>query len=117
MLGEPDAPAITTALAGFRQHLSSRLLAVELRRVALRNSLPAVADALLGSVALLPLDDAILVAAESLAPVDVGTLDALHLATALRLADAGLITTLLTYDERLAAGARLHGIQVLAPVP
>jgi len=45
----------------------------------------------------------------------VATLDALHLATAIHLTNAGLVTTLLTYDERLAAGARAHGVPSLAP--
>ena len=115
MLGEPDTLAITAAFASFEHHFSSRLLAVELRRVALREALPAVADALLGSVALVPLDDPILVTAETLTPATVATLEALHLATALRLAGAGLVTTLLTYDERLAAGSRTHGLPALAP--
>jgi predicted nucleic acid-binding protein len=115
MLGEPDAPAITAALGGFTQHFSSRLLAVELRRVALRESLPAVADALLGGVALVPLDEAILASAEAVMPATVATLDALHLATALQLAGEGLITTVLTYDDRLTAGAAAHGLSPLAP--
>lgn len=115
MLGEPDTPAITAVLASFEQHFSSRLLAIELRRVALREAMPAVADALLGSVALVPLDEAILVHAETVMPATVATLDALHLATAIHLTNAGLVTTLLTYDERLAAGARAHGVPSLAP--
>ena len=82
MLGEPDTPAITAVLASFEQHFSSRLLAIELRRVALREAMPAVADALLGSVALVPLDEAILVHAETVMPATVATLDALHLAYA-----------------------------------
>ncbi len=117
MLGEPDTAAIAVALTDFSQHFSSRLLAVELRRVALRENLPAVADALLGSVALIPLDEAILATAETVTPAEVATLDALHLATALRLADAGLLTTVLTYDDRLAAGARANGLTALAPTP
>lgn len=115
MLGEPDAAVITAALDRFSDHFSSRLLAVELRRVALREGLPAVADALLGSVALIPLDDAILVHAETVTPATVGTLDALHLTTALRLANAGAVSTLLTYDAALAAGARANGLTALSP--
>ncbi len=115
MLGEPDTPAITAVLASFEQHFSSRLLAIELRRVALREAMPAVADALLGSVALVPLDEAILVHAETVMPATVATLDALHLATAIHLTNGGLVTTLLTYGERLAAGARAHGVPSLAP--
>lgn len=116
MLGEPDAAAITGALASFAQHFSSRLLAIELRRVALRESVPALADALLASVALMPLDETILSRAETVTPATVTTLDALHLATALRLADAGLVTTLLTYDGRLAGAADAHGLATLTPV-
>jgi predicted nucleic acid-binding protein len=93
---------------------SSRMLAIELRRVALREDVGTLADALLGSVALVPLDEAVLAHAEILLPATVGTLDALHLATALRLSDAGRVAALLTYDARLAAGAQAHGLATLA---
>lgn len=39
------------------------------------------------------------------------TLDAIHLATALELGDAVLVT----YDEKLAERASLHGVQILRP--
>ena len=70
---------------------------------------------LLGGVALLPLDDAVLAAAETVPPPRVATLDAIHLATALRLAEAGPLDAVMTYDARLAAGAVEHGLAVLAP--
>lgn len=116
MLGEPDAAAIAAVLSGYEQHFSSRLLAIELRRVALRAGELTIADALLGSVALVPLDEMTLVHAETVPPAAVATLDALHLATALRLAEAGLATTMLTYDVQLAAGAEAHGLSILAPI-
>ena len=47
---------------------------------------------------------------------DVATLDAIHLVTALRLADAGLVDAVMTYDARVAAGAEHHGLLVLAAV-
>ena len=53
--------------------------------------------------------------AETLAPPGVATLDAIHLASALRVADAGLLGALMTYDTRLAAGAAAHGLRVLEP--
>lgn len=115
VLGEPDAPAITAALDSFSQHFSSRLLAVELHRVTLREGMPAIADALLGSVALIPLGESILTDAQTVTPTTVATLDALHLVTALRLAEAGLISALLTFDAQLAAGAKTHGLSVLSP--
>lgn len=115
LLGEPDAPAVVRDLGGFDRHIASRLLRVELRRLALREGLLDHADQLLSGVALLPLDEAVLDAAETVQPSSVATLDAIHLVTALRLADEGLIDTVLTYDARLTDGARTHGLSVIAP--
>ena len=115
LLGEPDAPAVLRDLAGFDQHVASRLLRIELRRLALREDALEAADRLLDGVALIPLDDAILAASETLPPATVATLDAIHLATALRLATAGVLDTVMTYDRRLADGAAHHGLRVLAP--
>ncbi|MEJ7718240.1 MAG: type II toxin-antitoxin system VapC family toxin [Thermoleophilaceae bacterium] len=115
LLGEPDAPAIVRELRGFDQPVASELLRVELRRVGLREGLLGDADRLLSAIALVPLDAGLLQAAETVGPSSVATLDAIHLVTALRLADRGAIVAVLTYDERLAEGARRHGIDVLAP--
>lgn len=62
------------------------------------------------------MDDDLLSAAETIVPATVATLDAIHLATALRLASAGLLDAVMTYDRRLAEGAREHGLKVLSPV-
>lgn len=115
LLGEPDAPAVLRDLADFDQHVASRLLRIELRRLALREDALQAADRLLDGVALIPLDDAILASSETLPPATVATLDAIHLATALRLATAGVLDTVMTYDRRLADGAAHHGLRVLAP--
>ena len=115
LLGEPDRPDVLAALADFEQHVASRLLRVELRRLALRHDVLAEADRLLASVALLPVSEGILASAETVAPPAVATLDAIHLATALTLATDGSVDTVLTYDGRLAEGARHHGLAVLAP--
>lgn len=115
LLGEPDAPAVLRDLADFDQHVASRLMRIELRRLALREDALEAADRLLDGVALIPLDDAILAASETLLPATVATLDAIHLATALRLAAGGMLDTVMTYDRRLADGAAHHGLRVLAP--
>jgi predicted nucleic acid-binding protein len=115
LLGEPDAPAVLRDLAGFDQHVASRLLRIELRRLALREDALEAADRLLDGVALIPLDDAILTSSETLPPASVATLDAIHLATAVRLAAAGVLDTVMTYDRRLADGAAYHGLRILAP--
>jgi predicted nucleic acid-binding protein len=115
LLGEPDAPAVLRDLADFDQHVASRLMRIELRRLAMREDALEAADRLLDGVALIPLDDAILAASETLLPATVATLDAIHLATALRLATGGMLSTVMTYDRRLADAAEQHGLRVLAP--
>lgn len=115
LLGEPDAAAVIDRLRDFDLHIASRLLRVELSRLALRHGLLGHAEQLLSGIALLPLDEAVLGAAETVQPATVATLDAIHLVTALRLADEELISTVMTYDSRLAEGAEGHGLAVLAP--
>lgn len=115
LLGEPDAPAVLRELSGFQQHVASRLVRVELRRLALRHDRVEAAGELLAAVALVPVDGQVLDAAETLPPASVATLDAIHLATALRLAADGDLDAIMTYDARLAAGAAHHGLAVLAP--
>jgi uncharacterized protein len=115
LLGEPDAPAILRDIAEFDQRVASRLLRTELRRLAIREDRLREADQLLAGVALVPVDHETLAAAETVPPSTVGTLDAIHLVTALRLSRAGHLAALMTYDVRLADGARRHGLPVLAP--
>jgi uncharacterized protein len=115
LLREPDADAILRELAGFEQRVASRLLRVELRRVALRRNRLADADQLLSGVALIPIDESLLAAAETVPPATVATLEAIHLVTALRLAGSGRLDAVMTYDARLADGARQHGLTVLSP--
>ncbi len=115
LLGEPDAAAVLQALAGFDQHVASRLMRIELRRLALREDALEDANRLLAGVALVPLDDAIMTSAETMPPPVVATLDAIHLATAVALARADVLDTVMTYDRRLADGAEQHGLRVVAP--
>jgi len=115
MLDEPDKQAIERDLAGFDQTVASRLLTVELRRVGRREDSLKAANTILNGVQLIPLDESVLTAAETISPTNVGTLDAIHLATAVRLAKDGELNALMTYDKRLADGAREHSIEVLSP--
>ena len=115
LLGEPDAGLVLAELANFEQRVASWLLRVELRRLAMRAGRLDDADQLLRGVALLPPADATLASAETVPPSDVATLDAIHLATALRLFASQRLDALMTYDARLARGARHHGIPVIAP--
>jgi hypothetical protein len=115
LLDEPDAGAILLELDRFDIQVSSRLLSVELRRLGLRKRVLDSADQLLGGVALVPVDEAVLAAAATVPPVDVATLDAVHLVTAVRLAGDDLIDAVMTYDARLADGVRHHGLAIVAP--
>jgi predicted nucleic acid-binding protein len=115
LLREPDAPAIMRALADHERRVASHLMRVELRRLGLRVSRLHDADRLLAGVALVPLNESTLAAAEVIAPSTVASLDAIHLVTAVSLRAAGLLDVLITYDERLAEGARAHGIRVISP--
>jgi predicted nucleic acid-binding protein len=115
LLGESGAPAILRALGAFEQLVASRLMRIELRRLAMRTGRVVEADQLLAGVAFIPLDGDILAAAETIPPVTVATLDAVHLASAVRLSRAGRLDAVMTYDARLADGAREHGLSVLSP--
>jgi predicted nucleic acid-binding protein len=69
--------------------------------------------AALRRIDLVTVDDGLLDAAGLLEPRVLRTLDAIHLATALRLgADLDLVVT---YDERMIEGARLLGLAAAAP--
>jgi predicted nucleic acid-binding protein len=115
LFNEPETSAIRRDLRTFDRRIASRLLRVELRRLGLREGMLANVDELLDRITLLPLDEEILTSAETITPTTVATLDAIHLATAVRLADAGELDALMTYDKQLADGAREHGITVLSP--
>lgn len=115
ILEEPDRSAIERDLSRFGRSIASRLLGIELRRVARREDAGDEAERVLEDVILVPIDEAVVAAAESISPTNVGTLDAIHLATAVRLAEAGELDALMTYDKRLAEGAREHGLTVLSP--
>lgn len=115
LLDEPDTSTIRRELGHFERHVSSDLLSVELHRLGLRKGLLASVAELLSGQVLIPVDEEILTVAKTITPPTVATLDAIHLATAVRLSTAGKLDALMTYDKQLASGAREHGLDVLAP--
>lgn len=115
ILEEPDKEAIVRELTSFDRRVASRLLGIELRRLALREDASEEAEQMLENVVLIPIDEAVIASAERISPLTVATLDAIHLATALRLAAEDKLDALMTYDKRLAHGAEEHGLAVLAP--
>jgi predicted nucleic acid-binding protein len=132
LLNEPDSAAIQRALEDFDDVISSRLLWIELGRLARRrdsefakeghpSEFVTLADELLSGVIAIPMEGGVekgepgtLADAISVAPFSVATLDAIHLATAVWMAGEFSID-FMTYDKRLAAGAREHGLAVLGP--
>ena len=70
------------------------------------------AAALIDSLGLRPVDDALLIGAGMLAEPALRSLDAIHVATALHLYP---IDAFVTYDKRQAAVARLAGLRTMAP--
>lgn len=112
---EPESAALVRHLAGMQFQVTSSIAIVELGRSLGRRSdvSPSRGLAVLDQMMLIDADRQILERAAGLAPALLRSLDAIHLATAIDVRDA--IDTVLTYDARLAAAARVHGFAVVAP--
>jgi predicted nucleic acid-binding protein len=122
-LGEPGA---STAWLGAEYALASRLCEIEALRTLDRQRTRAVlgdagmAEArarvldLLGRLTLVPMSAAILERAAAPFPTTLGTLDAIHLSTALVwTAATGDALTFVTHDGQLALAARSCGLDVI----
>jgi uncharacterized protein len=94
---------------------SSDLLRTEALRAARRYSVEAhrLARRRLEALTFLSLTTDICERAADLDPAILRSLDALHLASALSVAEE--LEGIVTYDERLRAAADLHGVAVVAP--
>jgi predicted nucleic acid-binding protein len=88
-----------------------RRVAAENRKVSLESSLQRAAEQL-DSIALRPIDEALLLGAGLLAEPALRSLDAIHVVTALHVYP---IDAFVTYDKRQAAVARRVGLQTVAP--
>jgi uncharacterized protein len=95
--------------------VSSGLLRIEMTRAALQSApekLPVVLD-VLESVEMIPISPRVTDEALRVGLPSLRSLDAIHLATALSVQSD--IDAMVTYDQRMAESARLHGLQVVAP--
>ena len=118
---EPESHALRAFLAD-ADIASSELVLTEvpraLRRAAARDPrldldiLMARAGEIVDSVALLPLDRALLLAAGAFTEPALRALDAIHIAAAV---DLSPLDGFVSYDERQAAAARLAGLRTAAP--
>jgi predicted nucleic acid-binding protein len=95
--------------------LSSEIANVEVVRTCRRVDEESVAGArqLLAGLDLLVLSPDVVEVAALARPLDLGSLDAIHLATALSLGDQ--LSFFVAYDQRLSAAAHGAGLPVVAP--
>ncbi|MGA3150802.1 MAG: type II toxin-antitoxin system VapC family toxin [Streptosporangiaceae bacterium] len=95
--------------------VSSVLVEVESFRALARHSPDAITrlHPVLDLIELVDLDPGIRIVAQAVTPATVRSLDAIHLATALRLGRQ--LTSFVTYDKRLADAAAAVGLTVHAP--
>jgi len=116
VVAERDTAALTAWLADHDDEVvSSDLLRTELLRATRRGAPHAMprARAVLDSLTVLTVPTSTFERAADLDPDLLRSLDAVHLAAALELGDE--LDGLVTYDDRLADAARVHGITVIAP--
>jgi predicted nucleic acid-binding protein len=114
---EHESEALEEALKRSPDWVSTAMAAVECRRALIRVRAPAGvarrADAVLNRTTLVKVDEPVLRLASRIGPHVLRTLDAIHLATAMSLGDDP--EAFVTYDDRLAAAARLLKLRVLQP--
>lgn len=115
--GEPESRALRAWLADRSPLVTSRISTVEVARAvgrtaAVARGLAAVREAF-ATLAVAELDAVLADRAADLEPPILRSLDAIHLATALMLADE--LPAFVTYDARLADAARAAGLEVVAP--
>jgi predicted nucleic acid-binding protein len=112
---EPESAALRRYLRRRRPLVSSALARTEVLRALLPAGETALARGreVLARLDLVRVTDRVLDAAGALRPVELRSLEAIHLATAQRLgSDLG---PFVTYDDRLAEAARRLGYRVAAP--
>ena len=115
VIEEPESASLERHLGHDPVLATSRIALVEVSRAtALANPAPEVhveAERLLASCMLIDVTDGLLRAAAGFASAALGTLDAIHLASALRIEPDELIV----YDLRLAGAAAERGLAVSSP--
>lgn len=114
-LEEDHSVALRQATQGWSHLVSSRLAVVEVLRAARRRDPAAEPTArdVLSHTALVLLSDRVLYAATQLDPVTIRSLDAIHLATALRLGNA--LAAFVSYDQRQLEAAESLGLPTASP--
>lgn len=115
VVAEPESGALIAALSGV-EVVTSALARTELHRAVARSGLRDGSnrvDDVMARVAQLVVDDEVLDRAGVLVPPEMRSLDAIHVASAIGLVDR--LDVLITYDARMSAAAKGHGLSVWAP--
>jgi predicted nucleic acid-binding protein len=114
-VAEPESAALRRYLARRRPLVSSALARTEVARALIPSGPEAVArgEQVLRRIELVRLNDRVLAEAGRMEPAELRSLDAIHLACALRLGSG--VRQIVTYDERMAVAAQAHGWAVSAP--
>jgi predicted nucleic acid-binding protein len=112
---EPESMALRAHLRRRRPLVSSALARTEVARavLALGAGVMRRAQDVLDRIELVRVNDRVLLAAGTVLPPDIRSLDAIHLATASLLGRS--LGELVTYDGRLSSAARANGLKVVSP--
>jgi predicted nucleic acid-binding protein len=116
VIEESHTLAIRDLVASTARLFTNRIAVVEVSRAVGRQSEVDASNqvsAVLDGLSMVEFDASIAASAAKLEPRGLRSLDAIHLASALLLADE--LRALVTYDTRLADAARAAGLSVLAP--
>ena len=114
-VAERESTALRKYLSRRRPLVSSALSRTEVLRALLPIGDEAVkrAHEVLTRIDLARVNDRVLLAAGGLSPVEMRSLDAIHLATALDLGSD--LARIITYDDRTASAAQALGLAVASP--
>jgi predicted nucleic acid-binding protein len=112
---EPESSALRRFLRRRHRPVASALAQTEVARALMEDGPVAVRRGwdVLQTVNLIRVNDRVLALAGELLPVELRSLDAIHLATARLLGKE--FGQLVTYDERMARSARMLGMRVASP--
>ena len=112
---EPESAALRRYLRRKRPLVTSALARTEVARALLPLGHDAVArgEEVLRTLDVVRINDQILKSAGSMLPLDLRSLDAIHLATAIALGED--LARICTYDSRMGTSAAALGLAVVAP--
>jgi predicted nucleic acid-binding protein len=115
VVAEPESKALRRFLSRRQPLVTSALARTEVARALMPSGTEAVSrgEDVLRRMQLIRLNDSLLKEAGRIEPVELRSLDAIHLACARQLGSA--VKQIVTYDERMADAATASGWSVAAP--